>query len=233
MDKLLYLHIPKTGGVAFRSVIENAVNSHRILHITNPADLTNYTQAELERFDFIHGHLNISQTANTKSYKKITSLRHPVERCISTYSFWRSLDPNHDQWRPKGIARIHAAHQLSLEDLISVEDFVISGPFSNLQTRLLSGASEEETKLDSKHLQKAISTLRNIDFFALNSRLDESIDMLCFKFGLFRPMLVQRVNSSIHPKQISQKTKSILQEMNHLDLQLLEWAERNFDQQDI
>ncbi|MDX5371657.1 MAG: sulfotransferase family protein [Pseudomonadaceae bacterium] len=233
MQRLLYLHIPKTGGVAFRSVIENAVNAQKILHVKNPADLTSYKPAELECFDFIHGHLNINQTANAGNFKKITSLRHPVERCISTYSFWRSQDPNHGQWIAKGIARIRAAQKLSLEELISLDDLTISGPFSNHQTRLLSGAHEQETRLNSGHLQRAIKTLQSIDFFALNSKLDASIDMLCFKFGLFRPATVQIVNSSTHPEQISQSTRSMLEEMNSLDFQLLEWAHINFYRQSI
>lgn len=231
MEKLLYLHIPKTGGVAFRSIIENSVCSEKILHITSPADLP--TKAGQKKFDFIHGHLNIRKTKNITDHKLITSLRNPIDRCISAYSFWRSLNPNDAAIDPNGLMKIRKAQELSLDEFISTREPLIISELSNLQTRLLSGAKKAELHLDATHLEKAINTLKSAALFALNSRLDESIDMLCYKFGFFRPSTMQKINTSIHPKIISPESTKALHELNHLDLRLLEWAENNFNRQHI
>lgn len=231
MNKFLYLHIPKTGGVAFRSVFENASRAERILHVTAPKQLLNYSHEELENYDFIHGHLNINQTTKARNHKKIATLRNPIERCISTYSFWRGLDANQGSWSKNGASRIRAAKTLGLKGLIATEEYFISKHFNNFQTRLLSGANDWETTLHEGHLLQAIENLKRIDFYAINSRLEESIDILCFKYGLFRPRRIQKLNASHYSEKIDEDATSTLQSLNQLDLELLDWAEKNLEYQ--
>lgn len=231
MNKFLYLHIPKTGGVAFRSVIENASRTERILHVKSPKELSKYTHEELEHYDFIHGHLNINQTAKARNHKKITTLRNPIERCISTYSFWSDLDADQGSWSENSVSRIRAAKTLELRDLIETEEHFISKHFNNFQTRLLSGANDWETTLHEGHLRQAIENLKKIDFYAINSRLEESIDILCFKYGLFRPRRTQKLNVSHRSGIADEDTVRNLKNLNNLDLELLEWAEKNFTHQ--
>lgn len=231
MDKFLYLHVPKTGGVTFRSVIENAVSAERTLHVKVPAQLVEYSRGDLEKYDFIHGHLNINHTYKAKSHKKVTTLRDPIERCISTYAFWRGLDHDQDSWGRSGAQRIRAAKTLGLNGLIEVEEQSISKHFNNFQTRLLSGANDWETSLREVHLRQAIENLKRMDFYGINSKLEESIDMLCFKFGLFRPKQIQKLNASHHLETIDENTTRALRALNHLDIELLNWAEKNFKDQ--
>lgn len=233
MNKFLYLHIPKTGGVTFRSIIENASPAEKILHIKDPQSFSSFKSPELEAFSFIHGHLNINQLTEVTSHKIITTLRTPIERCISTYFFWKSLNPNDAIWSPKSVAAITASQNLTLEEIIASSENSTKMHFNNFQTRLLSGASNQESTINDNHLRKAIDNLQKIDFYGINSRLEESIDLLCFKYGLFRPATIQKLNASTHYIQINQDTKSMLEELNDLDLQLLEWAEKEFDQQRI
>lgn len=231
MHRFLYLHIPKTGGVTFRNIIENAVQADRILHLKDSNGLMKCDEEELRRYDFIHGHLGLSQVPNTLNHKQITTLRNPIERCISTYAFWRSQDPDRLGWSNEGASKIRAARELELVDLVESKDFAISESFNNMQTRFLSGAPRRETELDRSHLQRAIENLSRMDFYAINSRLEESIDIFCFKFGLFRPHTIHRLNTSEHPKKISTETIERLQIQNELDMELVAWAECNFASQ--
>lgn len=233
MNRFLYLHIPKTGGVTFRSIIENATQANRILHLKDPNELLKRSEEELRCYDFIHGHLGVNKIPGTLNHKKITTLRSPVERCISTYAFWRGQNPDQLDWSSESASKIRAAKELELLDLACSTDFAINKSFNNLQTRLLSGAPKREPILDRSHLQRAIENLGKMDFYAINSRLEESIDIFCFKFGLFRPQAIQRLNTSVHPGNISAETIERLQTLNALDMELLEWAEDNFPSQVI
>jgi hypothetical protein len=105
------MHIPKTAGTALRSAFSSPgqqklrVFPHydeRLILDANPAD-----------FDVFSGHYGF-KTASRLEGDIITVLRHPVERFVSVYYFWRALFDK----------KVDVGHKTKLTKLYSLEDFV-------------------------------------------------------------------------------------------------------------
>ncbi len=224
--RFLYVHIAKTGGVTFRQVLENSCRADEIFHAVPPESILEQDEQSLKGYRLVHGHFNLAQTRHLTGFKKITTLRDPVARCLSAYNFWRGLDADSGSWPPAAQSKIRAAQGCTLIEMIQHPDLSIRHTFHNMQTRLLCGESDLQKDLTEQHLQRAQEELRQFDFIGLNNELDLSMQLLCHKFGLFLPKRIPALNSSPHKIQPDVSTLKMLAESNQLDARLLEWANR-------
>jgi hypothetical protein len=96
--RFLYLHFPKAGGVSFRTVLEDAFAAGEILHVIDTDAFAGISPDALGGYRFIHGHFTFDHVAHLDGFVKIVTLRDLVERCLSTYDFWRGLDPGAPHW---------------------------------------------------------------------------------------------------------------------------------------
>jgi hypothetical protein len=106
--ELLSVHVPKTGGTAFREVLETVYGSGCIHSVyPKPSDgLTGKSQEEIwsddsldlcrRRVDVprvVHGHYLLTMYADRFPHaRKIAWLRNPVDRLISSFYWWRMAD---------------------------------------------------------------------------------------------------------------------------------------------
>lgn len=102
--KLIHLHIPKTAGTSLRESIQMAHPELKVQQVIDPvpSPLPDGT-------DIISGHISYDD-AIVHGNQIVTVLRHPVDRFVSIYFFWREL-------YAKGIERTRKtslAHHLSL-----------------------------------------------------------------------------------------------------------------------
>ena len=83
--KFVHLHIPKTAGTSLRESIALAHPDLKVQQIPDPQQV----QPDADT-DVISGHFSFD---NAEEYGKpvITVLRHPVDRFVSIYFFWRQL----------------------------------------------------------------------------------------------------------------------------------------------
>ncbi|MET1081387.1 MAG: sulfotransferase family 2 domain-containing protein [Pseudomonas sp.] len=220
-DRYLYLHIPKTGGVSFRQVIENAFHVNEVLHVLNPKEILEHTDDSLARYRFVHGHFSAFHVEHLYSFKKITSLRDPVARCLSAYDFWRGLTDSSD-WPENSRAQIRRSKAFSLEELIDFPDWLTSKHFNNHQVRMLRGAVEETAAVTAEHLAMALKNLESFSFIALNEQLQQSREMLCLKFGFFLASSSVRLNQSSNRSSVLPELIEKLTVANSLDIQLLQ-----------
>ncbi|QGX63272.1 sulfotransferase family 2 domain-containing protein [Alteromonas mediterranea] len=94
-SKLIFLHIPKTGGTTVHSLLSPHFESTKIC----PAKLNtlgDYTATELSTFSFFSGHFSIAscQLIPGLDKKLVTFMREPQARLRSAYYFWKSHDPS-------------------------------------------------------------------------------------------------------------------------------------------
>ena len=222
--RFLYMHIPKTGGVAFRQILENSVNHREIAHFRAPSRLAELSDADLSAYRLVHGHFNFRQIRHLKGFMKLVTLREPVSRCLSTYSFWKGLDASDPVWPEKSRLAIERAQSLSILEMMNHPDPHTAQHFDNIQTRVLSGVVNPADKVTEAHLELAIRNLLSFDFVATTENLEYCKALLCKKFGLYYPETPVRLNAS-KVKEIPDPTlSSLILERNMLDVQLLNFV---------
>jgi hypothetical protein len=104
--KLLFVHVPKCGGSSIREAVRRQFGERLFVDDDAPADPTSLMNIDpdgfLERYhggtyDFlmgveaVTGHLWIRKYDPVKADIRAVILRHPVERTISHYFYWRKL----------------------------------------------------------------------------------------------------------------------------------------------
>jgi len=94
MVELVSLHIPKTAGSAFKSMLQNIYQECLFLDYENAT-------ADVQKVRAIHGHIPANKYAEICPHAKyVMWMRNPVERIISYYYFWMRTaphgNPNHD-----------------------------------------------------------------------------------------------------------------------------------------
>ena len=110
--QLTHLHIPKTAGTSLRESIALAHPDLKVQQIPDPQQVQPGADT-----DVISGHFSYD---NAASYGKpvITVLRHPVDRFVSIYFFWRQLyERDIERTRKTSLA-----HHLSLLDFAKAFD---------------------------------------------------------------------------------------------------------------
>jgi len=137
---LISVHLPKTAGASFaellRAVFDNRlhfdyadfpINADPVARHTAAitASLAIATDAGL-RADCIHGHFlpvkYLLRASSRPPVTFVTWLRHPVERVVSHYHFWRRYQPN-------DLPRLH---RRMLEEDWSLEQFCLCSELQNL-----------------------------------------------------------------------------------------------------
>jgi hypothetical protein len=181
-----FLHLPKTGGVAFQEFLRHRAGLGRLWHIPPGDDMIPaLTTANEHRV--IHGHVPYPVTGVlAKPPFVMTFIRSPSERMISAYEFvQRNPDlPEHRNRRERGIE--------------TIADLARDGRASNVQTMLLGMECEVRPLLErfqrgeltarqartllreSKDrtdtaLERAKSRLERMHFFGITEAFDDSL----------------------------------------------------------
>src|SRR5262249_40549181 len=91
MDRVFFLHLPKTGGSSLSSALAKKFASWEIFPWRHGRfDLFN--QANLMPFRFFHGHFTISDLDYIpRPVRSVTLIREPRKRIVSLYNYWRSF----------------------------------------------------------------------------------------------------------------------------------------------
>lgn len=154
-EKLVFLHIPKNGGMSLTSLLSSWFTEDRICPYRVGEDyLGNFSDKDLDTYDYFTGHISaaIMQRFFPKECPKLTVLRDPVDRIYSLYAYWRTYDlPKTDvlQTREKGVIPTLYANELQGPLMAQKHDFgsflfsdhpYIRRVLTNPQSRFLSDA---------------------------------------------------------------------------------------------
>ncbi len=97
LPRLAFVHIPKTAGTSVTSAL-SAVYSQQMFHGMTTLDYALYSPEQLTEYRFFKGH------AYRRDYEKLpvdttffSVMRDPVDRAISYYNYYRTLDANIEQ----------------------------------------------------------------------------------------------------------------------------------------
>lgn len=224
---LVFLHLPKTGGVTLRSIIAPFYADDETFAVPDrDAHNTELIPRLVETHAYIHGHINYRCLEPVRDkFDLLTFVREPVSRVISTYHFLREQNPEHatDEETKQLINYARAA---SLVEFISIEDPAVVQTVCDLQTRTLSGAAYP----DPPSLGKAVAVLDGTIFVGAQERFAESVRLMCSTMGwppTVEPPLLNP--SSARRAKPDAELRGRILEMNRLDARLYEHACRLLD----
>ncbi len=230
----LYLHLPKTAGVAVRNLLAAHYREEQVRDVIGPDYLASEQSireldaAQKSRVGLIAGHFSYGlHKAFDRPCQYFSMLRDPVDRMVSLYYFTRSNSrhPRHAQ-----------AQRMSLAD------YVCSGvhpELENCQTKMISGRPEcnfvaGTEPCNEQDLVRAKTHLAgHFVSVGLFEQMDLSLLMLCramdWKYLPARRTNVTSVRRTL--SELGSSEREAILTVNHFDQQLHEYAKTLFEQQ--
>jgi hypothetical protein len=228
-QSIIFLHIPKTAGTTISNIIQrsypqNAIfSNYEIYPELYGLELKKIPKVKRKQFQLIQGHLYFGiHEVLPQPCTYFTLLRDPVERVISDYYYIRSY-------------KKHPFNQTLISQQMSLEDLIIRGEYhpDNCQTRFLSGAgksvphgqcTQDLLELAKKNLREHFSVVGIVEEF------DKTLLLLQKNFGWKNiSYTIQNKNKKrLLKENLSQKTLSVIQDYNQLDLELYDYAKEQF-----
>jgi hypothetical protein len=217
-----FLHVPKSGGSSVISSLRSTLGAARLFH----ANESRYQHGPLDvllalhpdRYQVVAGHFSFAQITDTLLDRAFffTFLREPVDRVLSHYYYYRSLETP----APYG-DRVAQAQELDLEPFVEGLPARLS-PWSNWQTFVFSGATHSEQPAEEL-LPAALRNLERMHFVGIHDEVDEGFRRLCEIRHWPAPPPLSRENVTprrLGREQVPPGVRQRLAELNACDRQL-------------
>jgi hypothetical protein len=228
-ETLIFLHIPKTGGLTLYKILEQHYAPAQRITLDTPKipRFKILPTAQREQYRLIQGHLYFGLhrfVPRRSTY--ITLLRHPVERALSFYCYARST-PDHYLYP------LLTAERLDLKTVLARE---LTSELFNDQTRFLAGDEWEDPQrvVTRAALERAKASLRShFRVVGLLEEFDASVLLLCRAFDWHLPFYVKEnvTAEKLDGRSLDVETRRLVENANCFDLELYEYARDLFDEQ--
>jgi len=223
-------HIPKTGGSAFKTVLEQIFGVENISPaVSGRSEL--WAEQKYADYPVITGHFHspIPMGGAHRERARITILRDPIDRAISEYYYYR-YDVQRVEWNKLAVL----AKDYDLYGYIKILEANRDAAISNCYSRRFASQLSRQLWSEDKILRLAKAALDRYDFVGLQEQFVDSVDMFCCKFGLPPVPDIPRVNATSSRQrlqEIDSKTHKHLVRMNRLDTELYNYALQRFQEE--
>ena len=249
-DLLYYLHIPKTAGTTFTSILDSFYDQNSIFPVRIWGELLQILPVSFLKYKLLRGHFGYGiRRILPERTLIITTLRKPVERTISFFDHMK-LEPIRNNWVSEHFLKINE----TLDEIMENDEK--NRVFANNQTRHIMSdfQVQNNTNLMSKLfkkkyffeedknfttntsnkllLEKAKDRILQFAYIGIQEKFEESLFLLYYTFG-WRPIKdIWRL--MIAPKKtklstLKHSTIKKLEEYLKLDTELYEFAIKLFD----
>lgn len=192
-SKLLFVHIPKTAGTSFLSILNKTFSHERVFHVAGGSErlassyyrqtgniLSTLEDVIIDNCDLIYGHMPFLNNSRFSKFSPITFLRDPVRRVVSDFRYTVSTPKN---------PLFHIVRNMSLSDYVSRNSDL---HLDNLQVRLISGKTSGDIGI--MDVEKAFENLKSrFSFFGFTERFAHSLVMFRDLMGMEK-ILIPRLN---------------------------------------
>jgi hypothetical protein len=249
-DLLIHLHIAKTGGTSFSSMIKHGFEGDQIFesarYVGTPGGMRQAPREDCEReliafglnrIRYLSGHVPLGvHRVFDREAKYITLLRHPIDRIVS-YFFYQAKDE--DCYRKKDGTPVTFEQYVEERLDVQLHDF---------QVRVLSGLPELDAeipgrdqhpphvKVERSHLEQAKNNIERL--FVAAAPIEQLTELgllvrLIYGWPMRRLQTEYKNSTKIRPasNKISARLIQLIEECNRYDLELYEWVRRRFAEQ--
>lgn len=219
---IVFIHIPKTAGMSVRKVI--AENVTRSLIVDDYAQIAFLKDQQLNTFDAIMGHVGYALLRRIVEPKPIIFLRHPVDRIISMYSYWKyNLTGEYHKFYTNK----------PFMSFVKSGMFEISNEIDNAMTWQL--AVDRSTIIRKQHHAASMEKIFNVacenikkaTFVGFQESFAKDLAAMCAQFGWNVPMIPQE-NVSKNKVIITTEERFELEEMLYWDMKLYNFAQAEY-----
>ena len=224
---VVHMHIPKTAGTALRTAFEQAPGGK--LRVFPHYDERKVAAANRAEWDIFSGHFGFN-TAQQLQGDIVTVLRHPVDRFVSVYYFWRNLYlKNIEVTRKTCFTKLYTLDEFVClrDEVLLIEEF-----FNRMTWQIAYGSSTEqrkamrdEGKTDNDILSMAVKNLETFAVVGLQSRMPDFSHAVKQRFGVsidLRKVNVTEARPSV--SDVSVATRQKIYEWSYLDIEIYEAA---------
>jgi len=229
---VIFIHIPKSGGMTLQRILEKQYTSDTIFTINSKTfhesikQFKHLPEPQRRSIRLLKGHMFFGlHEFLPMPCHYITILRNPIERIISHY-YYVIQNPT------------HYLYQDVISQNMNLRDYVYSGlspELDNCQTRLLSGVQEpiEVGQCSVELLEKAKTNLKShFAVVGLLERFNETLILFKRLFAWKTPFYIRR-NQTRKPsdhKTISPELLEAIITTNQLDIELYKYGKELFEQ---
>lgn len=208
-EKIIFFHIPKTGGVTVSSLLMNQYDTSQIIG----------NNISLHSYGFHFSYYETKNNLDISDFKLITFLRNPVDRVLSEQRY--CIEKHHAD------PQILKAHRLSIkgEPIETV---------SNVACKMLSGLDDKDTNISiEEHLACAKKALANQFFFiGITEKMNESIELLFSLLNWPTPEEIPQFNATDTSNHYySNELLEAIAKRNWADIELYEHALTLYEKQ--
>ncbi|MBL8536982.1 MAG: sulfotransferase family 2 domain-containing protein [Hyphomonadaceae bacterium] len=198
---IFFLHVPKTAGTAVRHFIESVFHPHEIRRIEDVQDATReHSLSPLPgQARFVSGHVPYwFRDAFPVRPHTLLFLRHPVDRALSTYRFWRSLPAPHPDDTTGAAALLRAVENTSLEEFVNNRDGIWWGAISNYACWMVghTHAWDLEAPWNPLIPPLALRRLETIEMLGVTERMQDSMTLIAEHLGIPLTRAIPELNVS-------------------------------------
>lgn len=230
LDRLCFVHIPKTAGTSLRLWLEDLFDVAACCPYYHPYEFSNCNPDELANYQFFSGHFGWEFAKSLSPSCAITFLRDPADRTLSALRYLRTFTTEQDRmYRDRTWVKgwvLDLLNSTSNEKIVAMPRFANEG---NEQTRQLSDLSSAIVGFGN--LQTAIGNLNALIAFGLVEDMERSVLLLSDALGLPARTMTLRANVTRRDASPEAENRELAaaQAANAYDIELYREAKREFD----